>query len=101
MSMSDLLEHVPDSFIADARAKANGLMNATDGATVVYPFYDAPEYFRAFSRSGGDEDFVIIHVGELGAYWSWKLAVCDEQTDVIPQTDHDGQSIYFTITSHA
>jgi len=101
MNMSDLLEHVPDETIGDARAKASGLMNATDGAAVVYPFHDAPECFRAFSRSGGDEDFVIIHVGECGAYWSYKLVVCDEQTDVIPQTDHDGQSIFITITSHA
>lgn len=65
------------------------------GAAVVYPWSVAPPEFKGFSTNGGDEDYVIIHRGETGAYWSYKLAICDEETHLI------GDDIYITITCHA
>jgi hypothetical protein len=61
---------------------------------VVLDYYDAPEELRAFSSHGGDEDFILIHEGDI-VVWSYRLVICGEDTHEI------GDGYYITITSHA
>ena len=86
--------------IEKGRVFALALMNGTSGASVVYPWDNAPECFKQLSTNGGDEDFVIVHVGECGAYWSHNLAVCDEDTLDLG-VDFHGKNIHVTITYHS
>ena len=96
-SLGDLIRKQMDDCTRQERAilKAKALMRATDGAAVVYDFFKAPEEFRVFSQNGGDEDYLIIHMGETGAMWYGTLRIESDDTYLI------GANIYVTITAHA
>jgi len=97
-----VIDNLPDSEAyqqSRARLKAKALpiaktlLQNAGYATLVYPWKDAPDVFRALSENGGDEDFVIVSRGDV--WWAYKLAVCDEDVYDV------GDGIYVTITAHS
>ena len=75
-----------------ALLKAKSLFRGLPETTVmVWDWYDSPEELRMTNND--DRDFLILSMGT--PHWTYKLAVCDEQSFEI------GGGFVVTITSHA